>query len=138
METITPSTVAVLISLKPPFVLRDLVGTFASTKHVQLFHAALELIRHLVPEVTDDELVNSLKTTKKDLRDWLDGWINKATAFPVSPPFHGDPDFVFLGTAEAIRDAAMRYRNCLKTKLPFCALQGSTAHERVRLRFRAS
>ncbi len=42
--------------------------------------------------------------------------------FPVSPPLHDDPDFVFLSTAEAIRDAAVRYRNCLKTKLPYCAL----------------
>ncbi len=54
IEKITPATIAVLFSLKHPFVMRDLVETFASAKHVHQFHGALHLIRYLVPAVTDE------------------------------------------------------------------------------------
>jgi len=64
--------------------------------------------------------------------DWVQRMVNKASRFPVAPPIHDDPDFVWLRSSEAMRDAAYRFSNCLKDQIPSAAL-GRAAYVEFRL-----
>lgn len=117
---ITSSTVSVLLALQMPWIRSDLVGYLKTTEQVGQFTAAVELIQNLVPEVTDDALVQSL-SADVTLSQWVTRWIKKASQFPVSPPVPEGGEFVVLDSAQAIHDAATRYRNCLRGRVGYVA-----------------
>lgn len=125
MQKIKPATVAILLALRPPFIIHDLVQAFGTVEDVYRFNAGLDLIYEIVPHVEEEELIASIRALgpTSDLGAWLGRWTAKATTFPLSPPIRDDRDFRYLGTAAALRDAAARYRNCLRaSKLPYSAV----------------
>ena len=56
-----------------------------------------------------------------DAGQWATRWIKKASRFPVSPPVPEGGEFVLLDSAQAIHDAATRYRNCLRGRVGYVA-----------------
>jgi hypothetical protein len=117
---ITSSTVSVLLALRKPWIRGDLLSYFKSTEQVSQFTAAVELIQDLVPGVAKGVLVQSLNSDVT-LSQWVTRWIKKASQFPISPPVPQGGDFVLLDSAQAIRDAATRYRNCLRGRVGYVA-----------------
>jgi hypothetical protein len=121
---ITSSTLSILLALKPPFILPELVDRFGSVRDVHQFEAAIALIKNVQPHLTEPELITSLKALshRTDLGSWVNRMIGRAARFPVVPPVHDDPDFIWLHSAEALAEAGDRFGNCLRSKAPLCAL----------------
>ncbi|WP_201860154.1 hypothetical protein [Microvirga soli] len=123
MDKVAPSMPAVLLALKPPFVLTNLVEGLRSVEQVADFKTTIDLILSLVPQVTELELAKSLADVKPEkLDDWAMRWLDKAGLFPVSPPICDNGDFAVLGSAQAMQEAAARFNNCLATKIRFCVV----------------
>jgi hypothetical protein len=123
MSSITPHHLTTLMWLEKPFILKELVENLRP-KDVSRFWMAVGLIHQLVPEVKTEDLVASLQRSLRPgtgLDNWLQRWASRATQFPIS--LSGiDMAFTPLASAEAVRDAATRYRNCLGTKFGALAL----------------
>ncbi|MBJ6128564.1 hypothetical protein [Microvirga splendida] len=122
MEDVSASAPAILLALRPPFLLPNLIDGFRSADQVTEFRAAIDLICRVVPSVTELELAKSLADLGPDghLDRWTDRWLQKAKRFPLSPPIQDDGEFVVLRSPKAMRDAAARFQNCLETKIGFC------------------
>ncbi len=122
MQTVPASAPAVLLALKPPFLLPNLLECFRSVEEVTQFQSAIDLVQCVVPNVTQVELAKSIADLGPDakLDDWCERWLHKSQRFPFVPPIRDDGEFVVLRSAKAMRDAAARFRNCLATKVGFC------------------
>jgi hypothetical protein len=84
VEVISETTLSVLRVLDPTFLYPDIVKRFRSTASVQAFNAAVDLIRRVVPSVTDEDLLASLKALgpTSGLDTWSQRWVAKAE-FPI-------------------------------------------------------
>jgi hypothetical protein len=125
MTTITGQSIRTLMALKPPYLLPILVRRLGSVQQAEDFECSVELIKRLVPEATDADLLASLEHLRPSthIREWVTRWLHRATVFLNDPPIRDDDEFVLLNSASAIRDAARRYSNCLKRdRLVHCAL----------------
>jgi hypothetical protein len=123
MSRITSNHLTTLMWLEEPFILKELVEKLRP-KDVSRFWMAVGLIHQLVPEVKTEDLVASLQRAFRPgtgLDNWVQRWASRATQFPTSPSGI-DKAFTPLASAEAVRDAATRYRNCLGTKFGALAL----------------
>jgi hypothetical protein len=124
LESITEFKLTVLHRPDPAFLsCLDLIESFRSTGSIEAFNAAVALIRRVVPNATDEELVASIKALgpNSTKEDWAQRWIAKAL-FPALPPLDDDHEWVVLRSGAALRDAADRFRNCLKGHIGACAL----------------
>ncbi len=123
VEVISETTLSVLRVLDPAFLSPDIIQRFRSTASVEAFNATVDLIRRVVPNVTDEDLRASLKALgpASGLDSWAQGWIAKAE-FAGLPPIKDDDDWRVLRTGEAMRDAAQRYRNCLAGRIALVAI----------------
>jgi hypothetical protein len=123
VEVISETTLSVLRVLDPTFLYPDIVKRFRSTASVQAFNAAVDLIRRVVPSVTDEDLLASLKALgpTSGLDTWAQRWVTKAE-FPLLPPITDDEDWRVLRTGEAMAEAGQRFRNCLKGRVAVVAL----------------
>jgi hypothetical protein len=123
MSRITSNHLTTLMWLEEPFILKELVENLRP-KDVSRFWMAVGLIHQLVHEVKTEDLVASLQRSLRPgtgLHNWVQRWASRATQFPASPSGI-DKAFTPLASAEAVRDAATRYRNCLGTKFGALAL----------------
>jgi hypothetical protein len=123
MSSITAHHLTTLMWLEEPYILKELVENLRP-KDVSRFWMAVGLIHQLVPEVKTEDLVASLQRSLQPgagLDRWVQRWASRATQFPISPSGI-DKAFTPLASAEAVRDAATRYRNCLGTKFGALAL----------------
>jgi len=123
LQTIAPDTLLVLRMLRPSFLHADVVQRLDSFDKVQQFHVALDLIRDVRPNVTDDELLASIKALgpKSKLGNWAERWLAKAV-FPSFPAIQDDDEWVGLRSGEAMHEAGRRFSNCLKTKVSAAAM----------------
>jgi hypothetical protein len=123
VEVISETTLSVLRVLDPTFLYPDIVKRFRSTASVQAFNAAVDLIRRVVPSVTDEDLLASLKALgpTSGLDTWAQRWVTKAE-FPILPPIQDDEDWRVLRTGEAMAEAGQRFRNCIKGRVALVAL----------------
>ncbi len=123
MSSITAHHLTTLMWLEEPFILKELVENLRP-KDVSRFWMAIGLIHELVPEVKTEDLVASLQRSLQPgagLDRWVQRWASKATQFQISPSGI-DRAFTPLASAEAVMDAATRYRNCLGIKFGALAL----------------
>ncbi|MFC5483407.1 hypothetical protein [Microvirga aerilata] len=123
LDKIDLSTLSALRWLHPSFVHTDFVRRFRSVEKVEQFNAAIELIHEVAPHVTDEELAESIKALgpSSDLGSWVKRWLAKGV-FPVAQEIADDAEWTGLRSAEAMHDAAVRFSNCLRTKVPLVAL----------------
>jgi hypothetical protein len=124
MPSIPQRTFSVLMALEPPYVSPKLVNRLGWIEDVEDFRRSVELIKRVIPGVSDDMLVSSLEMIAggTSLRQWVQRWLERATCFWVeAPDFHGS-DMVILGSAAAMRNAGRRFENCLESKIAQCAL----------------
>jgi hypothetical protein len=123
VEVISEATLSVLRVLDPAFLSPDIVKRFRSTASVEAFNATVDLIRRVVPNVTDEDLRASLKALgpASGLDSWAQRWVAKAE-FEGLPPIEDDDDWRVLRSGEAMREAAQRYRNCLAGRIALVAI----------------
>lgn len=128
LQRITPANLTVAMGLQPPFILKDLVENL-SVGGLHEFRSTVDLIRKLVPGTSAEELATSLRQAgeRTSLETWSERWIAKATNFPVALGGMDSAEFVQLRSGEELRDAARRYRNCLKDKI-VSAATGQSAY----------
>jgi hypothetical protein len=124
LEAITPVILTVLHLLDEAFLRPEIVQRFQSVRQITDFNSAVRLIRRIVPQVKDEDLVSSLKAiseVRHGAATWMERWLNKAV-FETVPLLHEDDELVVLRSAEAMIDAAARFSNCLKSKIPLVAV----------------
>lgn len=119
LPKVSASRITVLLKLDAPFILQNLVEML-SVEGVYEFRRTIDLILNLVPEATPDVLAQSIQQlgTNGSLESWTARWIGKAKDLPVALPRLDEVEFTHLRSGEAIRDAAIRYRNCLRRQIP--------------------
>jgi hypothetical protein len=125
LRTVTGQNIRTLLALQPPYLLPILVRRLSSIRQVDDFQCSIDLIKRLVPEVTDAALVASLNSLRPSthIHEWVTRWLHRATVFLNDPPIQDDGEYVLLNSATAIRDAARRFSNCLaRDRLVHCAL----------------
>lgn len=113
-----------LLALEPPYVLPAVLDRVGSVEQALDFARSVELIKRVVPNVSDERLVASLNRLKPGatLGQWIKRWLSRATTFWIEPPLQDNMKIVCLGSAAALNDAARRFRNCLSGKVTACAL----------------
>jgi hypothetical protein len=124
IQTITPVTLTVLHLLDEAFLHPEIVQRFQSVRQIADFNSTARLIRRVVPEVKDQDLVSSLKAiseVRHGAASWAERWLNRAV-FETAPLLQEDDELVALGSAEEMIDAAARFSNCLKSKIPLVAV----------------
>jgi hypothetical protein len=82
---------------------------------VEPLHAALALVRALVPRASDEALhrsLDGLRQSDKDLARWTECWLRRGTRMPFAPPIPAnDPDLRVLNGIEMVK-LGRRFRNC--------------------------
>jgi hypothetical protein len=126
MRAISETTLSVLRVIDPAFLHPDpdFIQRFRSTASVRGFNSVVDLIRRVVPNVTDADLFASVRALgpTSSLDGWAQRWVAKAAKFPMLPPIHDDEEWRVLGSGDAMQEAAARFRNCLRDKISVCAL----------------
>lgn len=123
MRRIPPRIFAILMALEPPYLSVKLVECFASVHQVKDFQRSVELIKRVVPEVSDEVLATSLEDMAGgNLGEWVRGWLDRASYLWIDPPSLCDSDFVVIADAASMRETGRRFSNCLETKVALVAL----------------
>ncbi|MPR12374.1 hypothetical protein [Microvirga tunisiensis] len=106
------------------YVCLPVLNRLRSVEQATDFVRAVELIKRVNMGVTDGNLRKSLDALRPGtpLRNWITRWLEKATNFWVPVPFVDPSEMILLQSADAMRDAAKRFENCLEGKIVQCAL----------------
>jgi hypothetical protein len=94
-------------------------------KQADELQRAVELVRACAPDLSDEAIAQSIRrlSPTTSLSTWLERLLRRATRFPNRPPIDdADPDFLVLGTAEALRNKGRSFQNCLNSRLAAVAL----------------
>lgn len=90
---------------------------------IRAFHAtyqvdAVNYIARLARELggADDERIAASARSHTDPAAWAKSWFARMQALPHSAP-HLGPEFRILTSAEDIKDVALRYQNCARTRM---------------------
>jgi hypothetical protein len=81
LEVITPVSLMVLNLLEDAFVHPEMVRRFATVQQVQDFNSTVRLIRRVVPHVTDEDLLTSLRAVsgmRTGAAVWAERWLTRA------------------------------------------------------------
>ena len=117
-SSISPRLIRVLVSSETQIRLPCDTLRSANPESIEDFNLAVESIKELRPELTDDDLEASLKNGSRsdgfDLADWFNRLISRAP-FPP-PPWAGTSELVPLKSAEEMDSASRRFRNCLDSQ----------------------
>lgn len=101
--------------LAPVLVHPKVLSRVHDVGQVETMHAALALIRTLVPQANDEALhrsLDGLRTLDKDMARWIERWLRRATRLPYAPPIPvNDPDLRVLNGAEMV-ELGRRFQNC--------------------------
>ena len=116
--------IPIILALPAPYLSLPVLQRVASVDQALDFERSIELIRRVIPTITDDELVRSLTALKPStsIREWTRRWISKATQFWQPAPIFDPDEMIVLRDAATMRDAAKRFENCLEHKVAHCAL----------------
>ena len=117
-SSISPRQIRLLASSETQIRLPYNTICSANPESIEAFNLAVESIKELRPELTDDDLEASLKNGSKsdgfDLTGWFDRLISRAP-FPP-PPWAGTSELVPLQSAEEMDSASRHLRNCLNSQ----------------------
>lgn len=90
------------------------VSKLASLRQVRAANLVVKIARERAG--ADDERIRTSAENQEDPSDWVRRWLGRVRALPLIPPALG-PDFRALLTPEDMREAARRYRNCMKGRV---------------------
>ncbi|MCG7391966.1 hypothetical protein MHY87_03475 [Microvirga sp. ACRRW] len=123
MSQINETHLTVICGLEPPFIIQDLVENL-TVEGLHQFRATVALILRLVPEATAEDLAHSIRAAADNttLQSLAERWLTKAKDFPLALTALDNAEFHQLRSGEAIRNAALRFRNCLRNKTTEAAL----------------
>ncbi|MBM6584336.1 hypothetical protein ILT44_29510 [Microvirga sp. BT689] len=123
LQQITTNTLSVLNLLDRMFLHPEIVRHFKRVEQVRQFNSAVDLIRHLAPQINDRDLVTSLKAgcgKRSGAAAWAQRWLEQSVFETVSL-IQDDDELVALRSAAAMIDAGNRFGNCLGSKIPYVA-----------------
>jgi hypothetical protein len=123
--TVTENMVVALTELDIALLSRaGVLATINGWVSVKRINAICDLAREFA-DATDDDLAASVPVGKGGWVRWARNWASKAKRFPLAPSL---PDgFIPLASADAMKDAARRYNNCLSERVSD-ALVGKRAY----------
>lgn len=129
-RTVAENRVEIVLRLDPILCHQPVYNGIKLLDEVEALHAALALIRATVAEATDENLRRSVSqiTPEANLGQWILGWLRRQSRLLAELPIHGDPDLVWISTA----DLALTGRelgNCLASKV-LRAASGRNAYYR--------
>ena len=112
---ITADMIEVAARLEPVLLHRNVLALVQNVGQVEIMHAALALIRSLVPQANDEALhrsLDGLQASDKDLSAWVERWLRRATEVPYAPPIPANnPDLRVLNGSDMV-ELGRRFRNC--------------------------
>jgi hypothetical protein len=112
---VTADMVEVAARLDPVLLHQNVLVRVRNVGHVETMHAAIALIRALVPQANDEALhrsLDGLRPSDKDMARWIEVWLRRATQVPYAPPIlANDPDLRVLNGHDLVR-LARRFHNC--------------------------
>lgn len=112
---ITADMIEAVARLDPVLLHRNVMARVHNVGQVETVHAALALIRALVPQANDEALHRSLDglcPADKDLARWAERWLRRATRVPYVPPIPAnDPDLHVLNGHDLV-GLGRRFDNC--------------------------
>lgn len=112
---ITADMIEVTACLDTALLHRNVFARVHNVRQVETVHAALALIRALVPQANDEALhrsLDGLRPSDKDMGRWIERWLRGATQVPYAPPIPAnDTDLRVLNGPEMV-ELGRRFRNC--------------------------
>ncbi|SEH89010.1 hypothetical protein SAMN02799636_04305 [Methylobacterium sp. 275MFSha3.1] len=112
---VTADMIEVAARLDPVLLHRNVLVRVRNVGHVETMHAALALIRALVPQANDEALhrsLDGLRPSDKDMAAWIERWLRRATRVPYAPPIPAnDPDLRVLNGTDLVC-LGRRFHNC--------------------------
>jgi hypothetical protein len=122
---ISETTIKIIRTLDAKLLRREIVSRLWDEQQALELQQAVALAKGCAPDLTDEVIAQSIRrlSPTASLSSWLERLLRRATQFPNRPPIEDDDeDFRVLGSAEALRDAGLRYRNCLGSRIVSVAL----------------
>jgi hypothetical protein len=116
---INPRLIDTIKRLEPALRRKSLIDFLQIPESVDAVMEMLAMIMAYCPGVDEREVMRTLGNVKdkSGLSAWYDGWVDwHARPFP-EPPVPEWENMKPLRSADAMRDAATRFRNCLKQKI---------------------
>lgn len=112
---ITADVIETAARLDPVLLHQQVLQRVRDVGQVDTVHAALTLIRALVPQANDEALhrsLDGLRQSDKDLARWIERWLRRSTRVPYAPPIPAnDTDLRVLNGPEMV-ELGRRFRNC--------------------------
>lgn len=116
LERVTSGALEGLVVLDRRFCRPDWIGSIRGARTAAALNITLEMAR-VYCGATDEDLMNSIVgDSSKRPSAWATRWADKAIRFPLTSPIKS-PDFEPLASAEAMRQAGLKFGNCLKSKI---------------------
>lgn len=118
----------------PPALLRpEVLDQISSPEQIDSYNPALQLIRRLHPNITDNDLALSFTQMPRGatLSHWVARWLERAECLVTAFPYQGDENVRPLVSSAQMRQAAIRYRNCLRDKIGSVALGRTIYYEHI-------
>lgn len=130
-QSITEDLLDAVLGLPPEALSGRLVKFAGRHRRSIIVSEAIHLTEVLLPRHDHEKAIRALSRvgTGREFGNWVSRWIESAD-FP-SPPWAGTNKIRPLVSAEAIRDAARRYRNCLGDLVRTAVIGESAFYEKV-------
>ena len=129
---ISPGKIKVAARLDPVLLHKAVLDRVYDVERVEALHAALALIRALVPDATDAALRQSLdrvSPSDHDMSKWLLGWLRQMRRVPVIPPIaQGDTELRLLQGAD-MPELGRRFANCAADRIGYIAVGSRLYYE---------
>jgi hypothetical protein len=112
---ITADVIETAARLDPVLLHPEVLQRVRDVGQVETVHAAVALIRALVPKASDEALhrsLDGLRASDKDMARWIERWLRRSTRVPYAPPIpENDTDLRVLNGLEMV-ELGRRFRNC--------------------------
>ena len=117
---ITANHIEIAARLDPVLLHQRAFERVHAPEQIETLHAALALIRTLVPRADDEALhrsLDGLASADKDMGGWIERWLRKAIRVPFAPPIPAnDPDLRVLN-GPGLVELGRRFRNCARERV---------------------
>jgi hypothetical protein len=125
MERITDDVVEVVWRLPPALLRKEALLSIRRPGDIGRCNSALEFLRRLHPNLTDEDLRRSLAQigAGSNFAIWVRRWVGRADTLPPAPlPYAGDVALKPLVSASDMKEVGRRHGNCLASKMTLVAL----------------